>query len=628
MSMTEEQMRSEYMREMYESEMADLAQKEKTPLIETVERPVLDEMHPDIDWTTRTLYKNFSVDPDAAENFVRMKNPELKTRRDANGTLLVRKPDEDSWRKIDPSTAEWSDISDVGFDLLAGTAETVAAAGGGIAGGTAGLAGGPAAPVTVPAGAMAGASTAGATTAAAMEGLRQKIGTELGVADAYDTDKMKEAALWGGAAPLMFGTGAAGKKVLAQTTEKLMARGMTKEAAAEAAERILKNQRGAIMRVLGPAMKGTGTGIMSVLSGYKPEAIAKLRTMVAQGRMSVDPSSVPRAFVDDIGGAMKAKRELLSKAYGEGLDALDARMNMEAVEKPFRSLLEKYKKIADARSPGFEEALLDPMVDDATKKQLQNLAEVQDYKFLKDQLESYLDQGGYREGRKIVEYMDKINDLSLIRKTTEAAQQAKGKSKVDQDLARVAKQVMSEVDDALGNTPSGEEFKQVKAMYKELIEDEQLAKKFFKDSFAAESTLRNLNSPTQEVRGKAIRELAEKYNIPVEDYADDMFQLSTFGDKALTSTKSVGGSTSTSRTVPASALLGAGGYALGQKVPFLSPFMTAALAGMGGSAIGSPKAMRYMTEMGVRGSNLSQAAQPLQQGAINIWQQMERNQSR
>jgi len=196
----------------------------RDPITYRLQRKVKNERHPDVSLVSRALYKNFAVNPQQGLEYMEREHPDLEFDRDEKGDMIVKRADEKEWLKVDPENKAYSpelmDIVDVGYDIPAATAETMAATAGGVAGATLGLGGGPAAPVTVPAGAMAGAMGAGAMAGATTEGIRQSIGKATGVAKEYDPGMIGWSATFGAAAPLLLGTGGASKHFLKSGLKK------------------------------------------------------------------------------------------------------------------------------------------------------------------------------------------------------------------------------------------------------------------------------------------------------------------------------------------------------------------------------------------------------------------------
>ena len=179
--------------------------------------PIVDEAHPAVSWKDRTVVKNFGTG--SGIGYLKEKYPNLQF-KERDGNVLIKGKNENEYRKLDPSSFELADISDIAYDVGAGIAEGVATLGGAALGTT----------FTPGAGTLAGGAFAGGTASTALEGLRQKIGKELGINEEYDKSQLVASGIAGGLSPLLFGTGKAvtkaGTSLLGDVAEKgLIAKG-------------------------------------------------------------------------------------------------------------------------------------------------------------------------------------------------------------------------------------------------------------------------------------------------------------------------------------------------------------------------------------------------------------------
>jgi hypothetical protein len=128
---------------------------------------VVDERAPQISFADRAIAKNLAQSPLKQMEYLKSKYPSLDIKL-AGSDVLIR--DGDSYKKLDPSGLEFEDVSDIGDVVASGITSTLGAVGGGMAGALAGGAG------AVP-GAFAGTAAAGSAT----EAFRQKLGQKLGI---------------------------------------------------------------------------------------------------------------------------------------------------------------------------------------------------------------------------------------------------------------------------------------------------------------------------------------------------------------------------------------------------------------------------------------------------------------
>lgn len=609
------------------------------------ERDVIEEQHPDLGNVDRALFKNFSLNDEQGLAELQDRTGLMFSYK--NGDIVARKPEEQEWRKVDPNNMGFNysgrggmgefvkDVVDVGYDVPAALFETGAT----IAGGTAGAIAGAPTIVGAPVGAAAGAVGAGAAAGATTESVRQGIGNIVGFSDGYDPNQIGISMAFGGASPLMFGTGATVKGVLKQMSKKGVTKDMSKEAAEELAQKYVQAQRSVITRGIGAAGMWTSNRLGSWASGYEPEKLLELRKQIDSGLMSVNPAEVPRSFKQDLDAAVGAKGKMLKQAYGESLEALDVALDTNQLEQPLWDLLVQYEKKAERVAPGFKQKA--KQVGEATqllgpdgkplaaaeelaqvhKKDLQK-AEVQDYMYLKDLLENNLEPDKVLEGRTLVDYLDKLNDMTGIRRNP--GDISNKLTTIEKDIQRVSRTVADDLNKGLDQTVAGEAFLNVKGQYNEYLEDKAIIKRYLKDDKAAESALRNFGSQKQVVRQDDLLRLEKNYGVPVQEYANQTYILSEFLRPSM-APKYVGGTSPMQRAAPLALGAGALGYYTGQQTE-MSPYLTSAGLFALGSALGSPAAIKRMTQMGSAGRKVidqTRRLDPLPQAGANVWQQME-----
>ena len=263
--------------------------------------PVVNEQHPDLTDQLRSSIKQFgSLEGSAA------KLNELGFQTDVDsGELLLKKPDEKEWRKVDPSGFKgpgefFKDIGDISYDLLAGAVETGATAG-------AGTLAAPTGPFALPI-----ASLAGGAAAAGLETGRQKIGQEQGVRLGYDVPQIATSGFFGLASPLAFGTAA-------QTAKQIARRGLT----GQAAEKFAQSQRG----LIGRAVKATRPHrdmIATGLSGVDEDVIAAAR----------EPGMLSKftALANMTDAEVRALGKQQKKVAKDGLDAYRRALGKQVAE--------------------------------------------------------------------------------------------------------------------------------------------------------------------------------------------------------------------------------------------------------------------------------------------------------
>ena len=230
----------------------------------------LDKSHDDIDWAHRTAVKNFGNNIDSSVKYLQEKYPHLEIKADGD-RYKIRDPEKDNeWKRLDSSSLEWSDLTDVGYDVASGVAEGVATAGGFLGGG--------------PLGAIGTAAVSGA----AMEGGRQGIGRAIGVNEEVDFGDVAIAGGVSGAIPV------AGKAL--------------RKAGSWAADKVGKHY----------------PYLMSKMSGIDQDII---ENVVADEKMyptfKNDAGGYLRTTKNKLEDAVANKRDQAGKAIGDELDKID-----------------------------------------------------------------------------------------------------------------------------------------------------------------------------------------------------------------------------------------------------------------------------------------------------------------
>ena len=163
---------------------------------------VVEEQHPSVSFADRMIAKQ-AADPEQAIRSLQQNNPNLEYKADGM-RVLIRTPGQKDWRVLDPDTGFFSkdfraDVADVIPDIVQGTGEALATAGGAIAGSAAG-----------PAGTVAGGMAAGGAAGGALEALKQKV---FFPQDELNMGNVGIGAAFGAASPLLLGSGVGVKEV-------------------------------------------------------------------------------------------------------------------------------------------------------------------------------------------------------------------------------------------------------------------------------------------------------------------------------------------------------------------------------------------------------------------------------
>jgi hypothetical protein len=170
------------------------------------------EFHPDISMYDRAIVKNFGGENQQAIAYLKSQYGDALDFDVLKDQIVAKRKDEKKWRTLDPSfSSQWynpmeavRDAADIGYDVLAGTAQGMAATGAGLAG----------AATTAGVGAIPSAMLASGATGTLFEAGRQGIGQALGVHEPeFNKTNMGIAGGLGFIAPGLFGPGATGKQI-------------------------------------------------------------------------------------------------------------------------------------------------------------------------------------------------------------------------------------------------------------------------------------------------------------------------------------------------------------------------------------------------------------------------------
>lgn len=160
------------------------------------EERVLDEAQPGLEG--RFMYKNFSNQDEAGLRSLQEKNPGIEMKFDRLGNVIARAGSGEDWRKLDPSTMELADVTDViASDVPMGIGQSVATGMGAAAGGVA----------TGGWGALPSAMAASGAAGGGLEAIRQGLGKAFGEIEDIDTDGVALSAKLGAISPALFGSG-------------------------------------------------------------------------------------------------------------------------------------------------------------------------------------------------------------------------------------------------------------------------------------------------------------------------------------------------------------------------------------------------------------------------------------
>jgi len=530
---------------------------------------IKNETHPDISWADRAIVKNFSGTPEAALQYLKEKHPNLDIQfrptlpgKSDPTDIIVKKPGEREYRRLDPQGFDIADLSDIGYDVGAGLLTTLASGAGGVAGGVAGGIG-----------ALPSAALAGAGTSAGLEAARQNIGSLFGMKDNRSLGDVAVAGAAGAAAPFLFGTGATSGQVAAKSLEKNLSLDAVKELA--------NSQKGYLSRgleKLGPFLGSASSGVkkssFETAKQFPDEvaALGKSPDLIEWGQQNVAPAvETINNAVHDKGAAMEAISSAASEAgvrvpVDSTLKILEnaadklGKQNNEWAQEASKSLWDKYWKIQDNTIPGTGE-----MLPDNVWAWIKGLEEETTFNA------NPLKQAGAPR--------DTVVSKRVEASLKDAAQALK--AAMDSKVKPFGK-ARSELSDMLA----------VREKFSKMLNVDPNASDI-RQQLQSDTVVQNFKKMIQNPEKKNNLKIADKmfgtnleHKAKVLQSADDLYRKGVFATSSE-------GTTSTSRTIGAGVAGGAAGYYAGAATGQQGAAGPGALVGAGlGAVLGGPAAMR------------------------------------
>jgi hypothetical protein len=529
----------------------------------------------------RFVYKNFGADPVASFNYLQKENPDFELKKNKSGEVLARKKGTQNWGRLDPEGLDWRDLTDIAYDAPAALAQGAVTAASGIAGAAAGGIG------AIPA-AMVGSAVSGA----ALEGLRQGIGSYF-IDDNMSAQDMGIALVAGAASPLLFGTGAGAK-------EALKAAG--KEGAKQTAKEILQTQRGVLGRGYDATAGYVGPKLGTVVSGENPKVIKKAAGMlkeIIEADRNPEVTTIPLAkAAQEINSTLKQKATKTGRRMEELRGMIDQQPGLiltgegaavkgtgfipkNAITEPFEALVTELKK-------GFSPT-------EAQLADLNSLANI-----LKKETEGLAENLTAAQAETVRRrFKERVNQYGLNHANAAKATGATGgASAIDVPIALAFEQARRNVDEsyetALRNMDPNfaDEYVGLKDAYSSI---KNLQKDIDSKTKNSKSLSNFLTQATKDRHAEQqMMEIVKLTGLDLPELAHREQAIRVFS-KPSTAVRSLGGATSTSRTLPLATGGGAAGYYLGQQLGW-SPFLSSVIGGTLGATAGSPAAMRKYME--------------------------------
>jgi hypothetical protein len=556
---------------------------------------VVNEMHPDIDTTTRAVIKNLSAgDVEAEFKYLKKNHPNLDFKQDSQGNIVAKRPDEQMWRQLDPQGFQLRDLPqdllDVAYDIPAGVGQGALTASAGLA----------AAPTVV--GSIPAAMAASGGSGAGLEYIRQKLGQAAGLEQEVDQGQVGLAGGIGALIPAAFGTGATAKQILTQGAKQATKQGATGIAKKELINELALSQRGGLSRMF----KG-GT---SALSGLSPKI---LENAVENPSLMSGKMGTPKALSESLesvsqgikNSADESRRELQQAFSDVEKFTRQKTVDIAEAQKPFDDLIAKRQRI-------FGE---NPMQE--TQDALEDAIAAK---------ESIFGNKTKLPGDVAKNTQDRLNELTKI-------QRKKGGKLIDkslQNLVEADKEIVtasrksaSSVGEAIDTATGEVDLKGLKGSYSEALQDLEKIDKLFGSPEALQKTFKKMEDP---VLAQEIKALAEKYGFDIEQNMLDYYTSKNLASSSWLPVNELG-QTNLKRAGAGAATGGALGAYTGYSGGGGDGYGSGMLGGLIGGGLGGLLTGPAATRMALRGVAGAQKVIPkaAPSRAMNLWQQMQRN---
>jgi hypothetical protein len=565
---------------------------------------VVQEQHPDISWKDRLITKNLASSPEAAISYLKKEHPKLDIQTDESGQIKIKRPEEQQYRVLDPEGVDsfkeaLKDIGDVGYDVLSGVGSGVATAAAGLGGGLA--SGG--------VGAIPAAMAAGAGSSAGLEALRQGLGKYAGMEDNMNLGDIGVAGLAGGVSPLLFGTGASLASASGKDLAGKLAKGLgakLPEVGSEAAEALLKTQRGVPSRLLGATIEKALPSAASKLSGVsKTDAEDLVKHGDILGKFESNPDAIEELATDTMKNSIDKFRETETALYKQvvnetGADGIDVR---EAL-KPW---LEKRRELAKAASAEgstpFQKRAFEEFKN--TMDDLWGSPKLNEPSFYTKTPEQFTSIQ-----QRIAELADFDNGLKIKSKVADL-------SPAEKVIALTSKNSYAGMNKSLSNV--SDKIPAIKKNLAEIIQAREFLHKKIGSPEQFVSRMRQAGS--DKLEGKMLAAKLKNIGALIGDEGLDQARgIINAADKFGKATPIL-----SQKRIPAAILGAVGGYTAnravqGQGEGFNLPGVTA--GGVLGAALGGPRAMRAILEAARRGGTGSTVAPTIQYGLKPAWNMM------
>lgn len=495
----------------------------------------------DIGALDRAAVKNFGGSTEDQIDFLKKRNPNLEV-REWEGEIIAKKPEEKSWKKLDPGGMAnldpremFKDALDVGTDIGSGALSSIAGAAGAVPGALGGFGVG---------GIATGAAAAGAASAG-LETVKQSIGKALGTRKEFSGGEIATSGLLGGLTTGLLG-GGAGKKLIEKAAEnpqvvkKILSKIMETIPAdlGEATKKELT--KNLIEEGQQGVLKGAFKGIISKWSGIpktvletaSKEVPQKTILDLAERGLNVNPAKkytnlefadvLEREGLADVGefsadtimnAIQTAKQETGSKIQS-ALDASGKTGNVPELVAPLRSLFDKYQKeFSITQSPIFQKR--------------------------SEQVQSLLDQIGPAENVPLGSLFNIKNELADIIDYSKSPLSQLKEGAVSKEIRNALIDSEQGINNLIKKTlPEVGEAQKQYAKHMDLTR--YLAPKF-KDADTSIKTIQNVETLRNPTLKRVIQQFEEDYKVDIIPLADAAETWKYFGRPAKEPVGSMGG---------------------------------------------------------------------------------------
>ena len=553
------------------------------------EPKIIEEMHPEITVADRLLVKNFQNDPGKSVNYLQKKHPGLEF-KEQEGRILARTRGEQDYKVLDPNTGVGfntellRDAGDIGYDVVSGVGERLATAAGGLGGFVFG--GG--------IGALPGASAASGAAGAASETLRQALGKMAGVNEEINTDDIKLAGAVSAASPFLFGTDKLGGK---QAAKALLKRAAKQNITKEAAEEIFnKSSRGVLKR----AAEGVTKGGMSLASGIPRSALdtyvnrrADFKNLSEEGVTDL-VSNLTR----ELSGTINTLKRETGHALGDAIEGAGEKVNISGSKALFRNRIQELEQLAEE------------LPSEATQSQLAGAKQTYrklfgDAATLEDAAQEIPDLLSPKAAFALQQQLKDEADVAALGAVGILGNRFKGSDNVDTKMLKeTSREAYNLLNDEFERVTEGLS-KELKGDYKKYATLQKTLAPSFRNEQTTLNTISNLDRRSKRILLERLKKLADdpktsKLGTRVLEDAE-LLTAAKFMDSDSFVPLSLGGSTSTSRTIPLAVAGGSIGTLIGYKLGggYAGATLGGAAGAVIGNALGAPKVIKFFLDSGI-----------------------------